>query len=59
MNRSDVIVTVCVLASLLLAVVSCAIAFAAGPAWACLSFSAACFLVLLAMFVTMYMGNGS
>lgn len=56
-GRADVIVTVCVLLSVLLALASGVIAFAAGPAWSCVAFVAACYLVLLAMFVAMYAGR--
>ena len=56
-RRADIIVTACVLLSLLLDVASCVIAFAAGPAWACVTFIAACYLVLLTMFVVMYEGR--
>ena len=56
-SRSDIIVTACVLLSMLLALASTVIAFTVGAAYACITFVAACYLVLLAMFVTMYMGR--
>lgn len=57
-RRTDAIVTVCVLLSLFIAVMSVVIGLVAGAAYACLAFSAACYLVLLAMFVVMYVGGG-
>ena len=56
-RRTDVIVTACVLLSALLALASCVISFIVGVAWACMTFIAACYLVLLAMFVVMYVGR--
>ena len=56
-RRTDIIVTACALLSALLALASCVIAFIAGPAWACVTFVAACYLVLLAMFVVEYVGR--
>jgi hypothetical protein len=56
-KRTDIIVSACAVHYALLAFASCAIAFTAGPAWACVTFVAACYLVLLAMFVVMYVGR--
>lgn len=56
-RRTDIIVSACAVISALLALASCVIAFAAGPAWACVTFAAACYLVLLAMFVVEYVGR--
>jgi len=41
----------------MLAGASCIIAFTMGVAWACVTFVAACYLVLLAVFVVMYVGR--
>lgn len=56
-RRTDIIVSACAVLSALLALASCVIAFAAGPAWACVTLAAACYLVLLAMFVVEYVGR--
>ena len=56
-RQTDFVVTICALLSALLALASCVIAFTAGPAWACVAFMAACYLVLLAMFVVTYAGR--
>lgn len=56
-RQADFIVTICVLFSVMLAGASCILAFTAGPAWACVTFIAACYLVLLAMFVVTYVGR--
>ena len=56
-RRTDIIVSACAVISALLALAWCVIAFMAGPAWACVSFAAACYLVLLAMFVVTYVGR--
>lgn len=56
-RRTDIIVSTCAVLSALLALASCALAFIVGPAWACVTFVAACYLVLLAMFVVMYVGR--
>lgn len=57
-RRTDIIVSACAVLSVLLALASCALAFTLGPAWACMTFIAACYLVLLAMFVVEYVGRG-
>ena len=57
-RRTDAIVTVCVLLSLFIAVMSVPIYLFAGAACACLAFCAACYLVILAMFVVLYVGGG-
>ena len=53
-NRGDVIVTTCILVSLVLAVSTAPIAISGMVGIACLVFIAACYLVLLAMFFEMY-----
>lgn len=57
-NREDVIVTACILVSLALAVSAAPIAISGMVGIACLVFIAACYLVLLAMFVVAYVGRG-
>lgn len=56
-RRTDIIVTMCALVSVLLALASCVLAFTVGVEWACMTFIAACYLVLLAMFVVTYVGR--
>ena len=56
-NRGDVIVTACILVSLVLAVSATPIAVSGMFGVACLVFIAACYLVLLAIFVVEYVGR--
>ena len=58
-RRTDIIVTACAPLSMLLSLASIAIAFTVGVAWACLSFLAACYLLLFAYFVVAYVGRGN
>ena len=57
-GRSDAIVTAFVLLSLASAVMSIVCALVAGVGYAVLAALAACYLVLLAMFVISYIGGG-
>ena len=56
-RQADFVVTICVLLSVMLAGASCILAFTMGVGWACVTFMAACYLVLLAMFVVEYVGR--
>ena len=56
-RQADFIVTICVLFSVMLAGASCILAFTMGVGWACVTFTAACYLMLLAIFVVMYVGR--
>lgn len=57
-RRTDIIVSSCAVLSVLLALASCVLAFTVGVAWACMTFVAACYLVLLAMFCCIYAEAG-
>lgn len=56
-RRADIIVTACVLLSLLLAVSSLVLVAVTGAAYATVSIVAACYLVAVAMFVVAYSGR--